>query len=131
MSDEDVPIRENQGAATAGAPDIDVVIDHAAWRDALDEPAALCRGAAKAALDATGFGPLAPRVDLGVRLARVPVPPLPDNPLTTGNHAADPGVGVGGVEAAPSEFERARHVAAVRGVTVRDAHRHCDRYGGY
>ncbi len=69
MSDDDVPLAENQGAATAGAPDIDVVIGHAAWRGALDEPAALCRDAAKAALDAAGFGPLAPRVELGVRLA--------------------------------------------------------------
>ncbi len=69
MSDDDVPIPENQDAATAGAPDIDVVIDHAGWRAALDEPAALCRDAAKAALDAAGFGPLAPRVELGVRLA--------------------------------------------------------------
>jgi len=69
VSDDDVPIPENQDAATAGAPDIDVVIDHAGWRAALDEPAALCRDAAKAALDAAGFGPLAPRVELGVRLA--------------------------------------------------------------
>ena len=69
MSDDDVPIPENQDAATAGAPDIDVVIDHAGWRAALDEPAALCRDAARAALDAAGFGPLAPRVELGVRLA--------------------------------------------------------------
>ena len=69
MSDDDVPLADNQGAATAGAPDIDVVIGHAAWRDALDQPAALCRDAAKAALDAAGFGPLAPRVELGVRLA--------------------------------------------------------------
>lgn len=69
MSDDDVPLRANQGAATAGAPDIDVVIGYAAWRDVLDEPVALCRAAAKAALDAAGFGPLAPRVELGVRLA--------------------------------------------------------------
>ncbi len=69
MSDDDVPLAGNQGAATAGTPDIDVVIGHAIWRDALDEPAALCRDAAKAALDAAGFGPLAPRVELGVRLA--------------------------------------------------------------
>lgn len=69
MSDDDVPIRENQGAAPAEAPDIDVVIGHAAWRDTLEDPVALCRGAAKAALDAAGFGPLAPRVELGVRLA--------------------------------------------------------------
>jgi probable rRNA maturation factor len=69
VSDDDVPLAENQGAATAGAPDIDVVIGHAAWRGALDEPAALCRDAAVAALDAAGFGPLAPRVELGVRLA--------------------------------------------------------------
>ena len=69
MSDDDVPIPEDQDTATARAPDIVVVIGHAAWRDALDEPAALCRDAAKAALDAAGFGPLAPRVELGVRLA--------------------------------------------------------------
>ena len=69
MSDDDVPIPEDQGTATARAPDIDVVIDHVAWRDALDEPAVLCRDAANAALDAAGFGPLAPRVELGVRLA--------------------------------------------------------------
>ena len=69
MSDDDVPIPENQDAAIAGAPDIDVVIGHAGWRAALDEPAALCRDAAKAALDAVGFGPLAPCVELGVRLA--------------------------------------------------------------
>ncbi len=67
--DDDVPIRENQGPATAAAPYVVVVVARAGWCEALDEPVALCRRAAKAALDAAGFGPLAPRVELDVRLA--------------------------------------------------------------
>ena len=62
-------------------------------------------------------------MDLGVRLARVPVPPFADDAFAVCDHAADPGVGIGGVQAAASEIERARHVPAVDGAVSVGVHR--------
>ena len=61
------------------------------------------------------------RVDLGVRLTRVPVPSFTGDSLPVRDHAADPGIGIGGIEAAPGERERAHHVAAVDSAAVHDA----------
>ena len=48
-------------------------------------------------------------VDLGVGLARPLVPALADDPLVLDQHAAHPGVGVGGVAAALGQFQGAGH----------------------
>ncbi len=71
MSDDEPPSSGPRSPSAAGRPDFDIAVEIAAegWRDALPDAAALAREAARAALAAAGYGPLADRIELGVRLS--------------------------------------------------------------
>lgn len=71
MSDDEPPSSRPQPPRAAARPAFDVAVEIAAggWRDALPDAPALARAAASAALAAAGHGPLAERIEIGVRLS--------------------------------------------------------------
>ncbi len=71
MSDDEPPSSEPRSSAAAGRADFDIDVEIAAeeWRAALADAPALVQRAARAALAAAGYGPLAGRIELGVRLS--------------------------------------------------------------
>ena len=72
MSDDDDPssrvVSDRGRSARRATPDISVAVPCAGWRADLPHARALCREVAAAALDAAGLGPVAARIELGVRL---------------------------------------------------------------
>jgi len=71
MSDDEPPSSRPRPSSATERPAFDIAVEVAAegWRATLPRAAALARAAAAAALAATGYGPLADRIELGVRLS--------------------------------------------------------------